>query len=77
MALRFRWIPLAAIFCLVGRMPAAEPAAPAREAQALAAKIDQLLAKRLAEAKVTPAPLAEDAEFCGASTSISLGASRR
>ena len=44
-------------------MPAAEPAAPAREAQALAAKIDQLLAKRLAEAKVTPAPLAEDAEF--------------
>src|SRR5262245_36073027 len=41
--------------------PAAEP--DAKESRALAAKIDRLLADRWAEAKVTPAEPADDAEF--------------
>src|SRR5262249_41769715 len=51
---------------LWGLMLAAPPALggpPADDAGALAAKIDQHLAQRWTEAKVEPAPLADDAEY--------------
>jgi hypothetical protein len=47
---------------VMGREPPAKESAGA-DVQALAGKIDQLLAARWAEAKVEPAPLASDAEF--------------
>ena len=55
----------AAACALLAAAPAlAAPAAdPARDAKALAAKIDQLIAERWAKEGVTPAPVAADAEF--------------
>src|SRR5262249_39217470 len=62
-SIRLRRVPAVAALLLtfsaaVGAEPSSSP-----DAQALARKIDQLIAKRWADAKVEPAPLAEDAEF--------------
>jgi hypothetical protein len=43
--------------------PGAPAANSAQDVHALAARIDQLISARLAESKVTPAPLTDDAEF--------------
>src|SRR4051812_16377537 len=69
MSKRLLWLPALAVLLLAGRPApaAAPPAAPkkttAREAQALAEKIDAHFARRWAERGVKPAPLADDAEF--------------
>ncbi len=62
MRARLLWLPGLALLLLAGSAAsAAEPTAA--NAQALAAKIDQLLTQRWAEANVEPAPPADDAEF--------------
>src|SRR5882724_11980078 len=69
-----RWILALSASCLLvaaQRSPATEPVVPTNlkastavlDEPALAARIDQLIAARLAEKGVTPAPLADDAEF--------------
>src|SRR6476619_7280264 len=56
-------LPALAALLLVGSLAsAAEPAA--RDVQALADKIDQIIAKRWTDSRAQPAPLADDAEFC-------------
>ncbi len=47
----------------VGRSGPAKPARVARDAPSLAARVDAVLAARWAEAKIRPAPLADDGEF--------------
>src|ERR1043166_2153373 len=64
-----RWILVFTLPLLTGIAAAArEPAAPASQTDAqpvkdLATKVDRYLAERWAEAKVTPAEPADDAEF--------------
>src|SRR5438270_1614326 len=72
---RYRvWIVCVSALFLSAHAPALRAATPApgkdatanaasREVEAIAAKIDQHLAARLAESKVQPAPRADDAEF--------------
>jgi len=66
---RLVWVPgLTALLLACGTAAGAEPSAKAkdpaiRDAQALAEKIDQHVAKRWANLKAEPAPLADDAEF--------------
>jgi hypothetical protein len=68
MSIRLVWLPvLVAVVLACGRAagdeaPVAKDAA-GQDVQALAGKIDQLVAARWAEAKVEPVPLAGDAEF--------------
>jgi len=57
------WLPLlAALLLTIGTATGAEPSIT-HDAQALAEKIDQHLARRWAEVKAEPAPRADDAEF--------------
>ncbi len=56
--LQHRWWPLTCLAVL-----AAAATAPAKDAVAVAAAIDRHVDARLADAKVKPAPLADDAEF--------------
>ncbi len=63
---RLPWVSIAATFFVaVAPVCGAEGAAknPLRDSQNLAGKIDDLIAKRWAEAKAQPAPRADDAEF--------------
>src|SRR5947208_11116470 len=53
---------LTAAACVLLAAPAAA-ADSARDAKALADKIDKIIAERWAKEKVTPAPAADDAEF--------------
>ena len=57
-------LPVLLLVCVPagGAEPSKEPGA-ARDAQALAEKIDRLIAQRWAEVKAEPAPAADDAEF--------------
>src|SRR5262245_15743798 len=67
MRARLPWVSgLAALLLAVSPIAGAGPSAKdsaSHDAQALAKQIDQHIAKRWAEAKVEPAPLADDAEF--------------
>jgi hypothetical protein len=63
MLARLLWVPLVAVVLLgSGTISLADPPA-ANDVQALAGKIDALLAKRWASVKVAPAAPADDAEF--------------
>jgi len=68
MSPRLVWVPvLGALLSAAGPArsgePAAKDAAVTRDAQALAEKIDQLIARRWSDVKAEPAPRADDAEF--------------
>ncbi len=60
---RLRLLCAGLLVFLASPAPAADPGPADRDARALAAKIDQYVAARWAEAKVQPAPPADDAEF--------------
>jgi hypothetical protein len=63
--IRYRFLTAACCALLAAAPALAAPSAAdsARDAKALAAKIDQVIAERWAREKVTPAPAADDAEF--------------
>ncbi len=60
--MRLRWGALA-LAALLAAAPAARPKDNVRDARAMAGRIDAHLAARWQRDKVTPAPLADDAEF--------------
>jgi hypothetical protein len=64
MRTRFVWAPgLAALLLACGPAPGEELSAAPKDAQALAARIDQHITRRWAELKAEPAPRADDAEY--------------
>jgi hypothetical protein len=58
-----RWWIICGLVLLVSAVPTLKAVPPAGDAQALAVRIDQLVAAGWAKARAEPAPLAEDAEF--------------
>jgi hypothetical protein len=61
--LRCPWLALVLAGLLIVDLHSAAGAPPVLDAQALSARIDELIGQLLAKEKIPPAPVADDAEF--------------